>query len=364
MKVLFASGSMQGGGAERVVSLLANAFVGRGWKVAVLVVRGESIYTLDEGVKLLRVYEESEITTATSNKIFRRFNYVPKLIAKVRAAKPDVIIPVHGGGWNAMFVLIARLLGVKVIAAEHISHTVGGFSFLRWAERHLVYCLADRVTVLTRFDFDHYRHFIRKLTLLPNPLSFRPLAELGMRVPVILAAGHLNRWSHKGFDNLLRVFAMVSPQHPEWRLEIAGSGEEGRGYLAQLAHELGVAERVHFLGFQRNIERVMQRASIFALSSRFEGFGMVLAEAMSQGCACVSFDCEAGPAEIITDGVDGLLVPNQDNVAMAIAVERLMVNGALRHRLALAGLDKAQNFSIEAIGQKWTVLFREMGLVT
>lgn len=364
MKILFASGSMSGGGAERVVSLLANDFVDRGWEASVLVVRGDSIYSLDDRVELVRVYEESEITTATSNKILRRFNYLPRLIARVWKEKPDVIIPVHGGGWNGMFVLIGRLLGVKVIAAEHIGHTVGRFSLPRWAERHLAYRLANRVTVLTKFDYEHYRHFIRKLTLLPNPLSFQPLMALGERAPVILAAGRLNSWSHKGFDNLLRVFAMVSPRHPEWQLEIAGSGEEGRAYLAQLAHELGVAEKVHFLGFQKDIDRVMQRASIFVLSSRFEGFGMVLAEAMSQGCACVSFDCEAGPAEIIADGVDGLLVANQDNAALANALERLMADGGLRHRLAQTGLAKAENFSIETIGQKWAELFRTMGLVS
>lgn len=364
MKVLFASGSMQGGGAERVVSLLANDFVERGWDVSILVVRSGSVYPLDNRVRLVRVFQEPEITAAIGNKILRRFNYLPRLIARVREEKPDVIVPVHGDGWNGLFILVGKLLGVKVIAAEHTSHTAGRLSIPRWIERYMVYRLADQVTVLTQFDFYYYRRFIRKLTWLPNPLGFRPLMAFTARAPVLLAAGRLNSWSSKGFDNLLRVFATVSSNRPEWRLQIAGSGDEGKSYLAQLANDLGVGAKVEFLGFQNDIDRVMQQASIFVLSSRFEGFGMVLAEAMSQGCACISFDCEAGPAEIITDEVDGLLVPNQDHAALGAALDRLMADEGLRLRLATAGLAKVEQFSLRTIGQKWLDMFRTMKLVS
>lgn len=362
MKILFASGSMQGAGAERVVSLLANQFVAQGIEVSVLVVRGESVYELDEKVKLIQIYQDTDITSNLMNKVLRRFNYLPRLIACVRKEKPDLLIPVHGGGWNGLFVLIAKLLGIKVVAAEHTNYTVRRYGVLRWIERHLIYKLADVVTVLTQFDFEYYKKFLKNLIILTNPISFQPVLSITERGLVILAAGRLDSWAPKGFDNLLKVFSVVARTHPDWILQIAGAGGEGKDYLTKLATQLHIVDKVIFLGFQKEIDRVMRSASIFVLSSRFEGFGMVLAEAMSQGCACISFDCPAGPAEIITDGVDGVLVENQNNDAMARELERLMADGALRQRLAGAGLTKVDQFSIEVISAKWFSLFRELGL--
>lgn len=364
MKVLFASGSMQGGGAERVVSILANDFASRGWRVSILVVRGASVYPLDAAVRVVPVYQEADITSSLGNKILRRLSYVPRLLARVFMERPDVIVPVHGDGWNGMFIMLAKLLGIKVVAAEHISHTAGRPGWRRFLERRVLYRMADQVTVLTRFDFDHYRHFIRRLTWIPNPLGFAPVDSIGQREKVVLAAGQLDRWSHKGFDKLLEVFATVAPRHPGWRLEIAGSGDLGRSYLQQRVEALGLNERVVFLGFQKDIDQVMRRASVFVLSSRFEGFGMVLLEAMSQGCACVSFDCEAGPAEIITSGLDGLIVSNQDNASMASALDRLLTDGGLRARLAASGLDTVKKYSPRSIGHQWADLFRSLGLQT
>ena len=362
LKILFASGAMSGGGAERVVSLLGNEFISHGIDVSILVVRGESSYKLDDKVRLIPVYQDAEITSSLINKVLRRLNYLPRLIACIRKAKPDVLIPVHGGGWNGLFVLFAKFLGVKVVAAEHINYTVGRYGMRRWLERRVIYKMADAVTVLTRFDFEYYKKFIKNLIILPNPISFRSVSGISNKEKIILAAGRLDNWSHKGFDNLLKVFSVVSGNHPDWRLQLAGAGAEGKEYLTQLAAELHVNDKVDFLGFKKEIDQVMRSASIFVLSSRFEGFGMVLAEAMSQRCACISFDCPAGPSEIITNGVDGVLVENQNNQAMAIELERLMNDRALRQRLAGAGLINVDKFSMEVISAKWFNLFKKLGL--
>ena len=363
MKVMFLSGSMQGGGAEHVVSILANYFVGEGIATSILVVRGGSVYPLDEKVRICPIYLDEEITSSIFNKVLRRFNYYPRLFFCIRAERPDVLIPVHGGGWNATMVVMAKLLGIKVIASEYISHTVGRHNLFRWIERHLVYKLADAVTVETEFNLSFYRKFLASVFVLPNPIGFIPVKDVLGRERVILAAGRLDSWSHKGFDNLLAVFSTVSKKHSDWRLQIAGAGDVGKAYLSQLAAQFGVTDQVDFIGFRKDLDQVMQQASIFVLSSRFEGFGMVLAEAMSQGCACISFDCAAGPAEIITDGVDGILVEDQNNAVMARELDRLMGDDALRKRLALAGLKKVEKFSVEISGQKWNALFRAMGLV-
>jgi glycosyltransferase involved in cell wall biosynthesis len=108
----------------------------------------------------------------------------------------------------------------------------------------------------------------------------------------------------------------------------------------------------------------MQNASIFVLSSRFEGFGMVLAEAMSQGCACISFDCPTGPSEIIDHEVNGILVKDQNTPAMVDELQRLMADEGLRKRLAVAGIKKAEKFAPPGISERWVALFKSLGLTS
>lgn len=362
MRVLFASASMSGGGAERVVSILANELVKRGISVGILVVRGASVYALDERVRLLPVYQEQEITTSIANKVARRFSFWTRLFSLVKAFRPDVIIPVHGGGWNAKFVLLARAMGIRVIAAEHISHTVNAKQMIRYVERRWVYRLADALTVLTRSDFAHYSDYLNHVELLPNPAGFPFHEKPDPRGLVLLAAGRLDSWHHKGFDNLLAAFAQVASAHPCWRLQIAGTGDKGRRHLESIASTLGIAAKVDFLGFRQDIDAVMRSSEVFLLSSRFEGFGMVLVEAMSQGCACVSFDCEAGPSDIIDHEVDGLLVENQNQTALANALDRVMRDASLRERLSTAAREKAMRYAPACITDRWMDLFARLGL--
>ncbi len=363
MKVLFASGSMSGGGAERVVSILANELVKRGIFVGILVVRGASVYTLDDRVQLLPLYQEREITTSIANKVVRRFSFWSRLFRLVKAFLPDVIIPVHGGGWNAIFVLLAKVLGIRVIAAEHTNHMVNSVRLIRQVERRCVYRLADALTVLNRSDFEHYNDYLERVELLPNPVGFPYSEQQIYRQQVLLAAGRLDSWHTKGFDNLLAAFAQVASAQPGWRLQIAGTGDKGRRHLAGIASTLGIAARVDFLGFRQDIDAVMRRSEVFVLSSRFEGLPMVLVEAMSQGCACVSFDCEAGPSDIIDHEVDGLLVENQSQTALANALDRVMTDAELRQRLSKAAREKAMRYDPVHITDRWLHLFAKLKLI-
>jgi GalNAc-alpha-(1->4)-GalNAc-alpha-(1->3)-diNAcBac-PP-undecaprenol alpha-1,4-N-acetyl-D-galactosaminyltransferase len=362
MKIMFASGTMQGGGAERVISTLANEFVARGFDVAILVVRGESVYELDGKIQLIPLYEEREFSTAISNKIARRLVYISRLIHQIKAFDPDVLIPVHGGGWNALFILLAKLLGRKVVACENTSHVHVSSNIFRRFERHFMYRFADAISVLTRFDFSYYSRILDNVVLLPNPIGFGVISKVGCRPNVILAAGRLDSWKVKGFDNLLDVFKRISHDYPNWRLKIAGSGHEGEVYLRSLVRQHGLSEAVEFTGFCKNIDEVMRNSAIFTMTSRYEGFGMVLAEAMSQGAACVSFDCEAGPADIIDNLVSGILVPNQDVAAMESALRFLIDKKEVRVRLATTGLESIKRFSVTSIANEWVSLFHRLGL--
>ena len=253
---------------------------------------------------------------------------------------------------NRNIIFISKLLNLPVIVSEHTNHKAD-MNLLSWIERRWIYKLANAVTVITHYDYDYYSKFLKNIHIVPNPVSFEPVEYIKRREKIILASGGLNRWKIKGFDTLLKVYANVVKIYPDWKLQIAGSGDDGFTYLKELAKELGIEDNVEFLGFCSDLDTVMQKVSIFVLSSRYEGFSMVLAEAMSQGCACVSFDCVSGPGEIIKNGVDGILVEDQNVQKMQEAICRLIEDDVLRRNLAMNAIKDVQRFSIQKISNKW-----------
>jgi len=152
------------------------------------------------------------------------------------------------------------------------------------------------------------------------------------------------------------VFNNVSAKYPKWNLKIAGGGNEGLFFLKGLVSELELDKKVHFLGHVSNLDLELQKASIFVLGSKYEGFPMGLIEAMSQGVACVSYDCVSGPREIINDGVDGILVEDQNMKKMEEAICALIDDDVRRKKLGEAGLINIQRFSIDKIGDRWIKL--------
>ena len=156
---------------------------------------------------------------------------------------------------------------------------------------------------------------------------------------MVVAAGRLVR--AKGFDRLIRAFTWVAEAHPGWRLRICGGGPE-RAALAALIGELRLGGRVELAGKVRDMEAELGAASVFALSSRFEGLPLALLEAMAKGLAVVSFDNCAGPREVIEHGTDGLLVPGGDERALARAICALIESPDLRRRLGDGGADEGR----------------------
>jgi len=179
--------------------------------------------------------------------------------------------------------------------------------------------------------------------------SARPWTGEG---PMVVAAGRLVR--QKGFDILLRAFAKLRTS--EARLAILGEGPD-REALMRLAGELGVAERIVMPGHVADIAPWFAHAAAFALSSRWEGFGHVIVEALACGAPVVAFDCPHGPADIIEDGRTGMLVPPLDGAALAAALDRVLGDGELAARLRAAGRPAAMRFSAPAIARTYAALF-------
>jgi glycosyltransferase involved in cell wall biosynthesis len=227
---------------------------------------------------------------------------------------------------------------------------------LRAAMRRL-YPQLDALVVLTDQDRDAYERLLGgKLPLHRIPNTVRPLpgAKADLSARTVYAAGRFRY--QKGFDLLIPAWAETARAHPDWRLRLRGSGRlESR--LEDLIAEHGLEDSVTLEGPAEDIGSDMAEASVFVLSSRFEGFPLILLEAMSKGMGIVAFDCPTGPADIVDDHRNGLLVPHEDVEGLSRAIRELVEDEELRRRTAAAAVETAQQYTIEAIGPLWLELF-------
>jgi glycosyltransferase involved in cell wall biosynthesis len=220
----------------------------------------------------------------------------------------------------------------------------------------------DALVALTEQDVEEYDRLLDgglRLASIPN--TVRPLGgpEVDPSTKVAVAAGRLGRLGQKGFDLLLAAWAQVAERHPDWRLVIHGEGEL-RPELESMTRELGLAGGVELPGAATDMGRAMAEGSVFVLSSRFEGFPLILLEAMSKGLACASFDCPTGPAEIIDHGGNGLIVPAEDVGALSRAIVELIEDERLRARLGSVARETAAEYEMAAIGPRWDQLLESL----
>ncbi len=216
----------------------------------------------------------------------------------------------------------------------------------------------DAFVPLTRADERDYRAMIGDATTeimaIPNPLSWPAASQPSPLVnKVVVAAGRLV--PQKAFDRLIEAYAPLADARPDWRLDIYGTGAT-KPKLKRMIDALGVGSNVALRGYSRDIPSVFSQSSIYALSSRFEGFPMVLLEAMSVGLPMVAYDCPRGPAETVRDGVNGRLVPNGDQAAFTAALEQLMDSPDLRQQMGAAALADAAAYEMPSIVDRWTEL--------
>lgn len=217
------------------------------------------------------------------------------------------------------------------------------------------------VVTLTARDRDRYQAEIGDqgvvVTAIPNAIPLAHARPASLDQPLVVAAGRLT--TQKGFDLLIEAFGEVSVRAPDWQLRIYGNGPK-RQELQQLIDDRHLGHAVQLMGRSRTLATVMVRSSIFVLSSRYEGMPMVVLEAMAHGLPVVSFDCPTGPRELITNGVDGILVPAGDVRALASAIGRLIRDERTRRELGAAARRRVDAYSTTVIMPRWEALFADL----
>ena len=358
-RVALVTSSLGGGGAERVLATMANHWAGLGWGVTVFTLRADAEaapYALHERVRvcpLNLIRERNPVLDAG------HLGRLWALRRGLRSVEPDLVISFLDK-LNVAVLLALAGSGIRVVATEHLVPWLHPMGPVWETLRRMLYHRAARVVCPTTGISDYLTKRVPGCySVLSYPAQLLPgdAPPMTGRLPLIFAAGRLA--PEKGFDVLIAAFALVHAQHPAWRLEIAGEGPLRAALSAQIA-AAGLFRAVELRGQLPTARERMRDAAIFVLSSRNEAYPMVVCEAMAAGAAVVATDCPTGPREMISDGVDGLMVPPEDAPALAAILGRLIADFALRERLARASRAGAHRFGAEAVMPGWDALVKQV----
>ena len=364
------------GGVERVLTLKANYFAEHfGYDITIILTEGKGkpmAYPLSDKITVINLDINFEELWNCSflKKVFvylrKQRQYKRKLKAELIRIRPDITDSLLRREIN----FITKIKdGSKKIGELHVNRSnYRNFEandanwmkdiFAKFWMRSLIAHLKqlDCFIVLTEEDKAAWAE-LDNVIAIHNPVSFKPKGVSPLQKKRVIAVG---RYVYqKGFDLLLRVWQKVEKQCPDWELVIYGDGD--RSPYEQLLEELEIdANRCHLNAPTNQIQKEYMNSSVFAVSSRFEGLSMALLEAAACGLPIVSFACPCGPRDLITDGVDGLLVEKENVDALADSLVKVMTSSEIREAMGSAILKKAEQFKIESIAMQWQKLFENI----
>lgn len=214
----------------------------------------------------------------------------------------------------------------------------------------------DKFITLTQAEISSWKD-LSNIEVIPNPLPFQPSTPSSLTSKRLISVGRMEYV--KNFSDLLLIWAKVVPNFPDWSLHIYGSGWMLDG-LKRQAQDLGISSQVVFEGAVSNMEEAYRESSIYVMTSHFEGLPMVLLEAQASGLPIVSYACPSGPKDIVTDGVDGYLVPPYDHKVFQERLQTLMSNEDLRVQMGKAAVLASQRYDKTSIMERWVNLFTEL----
>lgn len=342
MKICLTNATLHCGGAERAISELANYLAANGHEVTIfLLFKKEIFYSIDKRVKIV----EPGFSRQGTNKYWygiKTIGYIRKSIKKIN---PDVIL-------NFIFPSFFLLCTAGLSCPIYISVRNNPANKIKidpvWFRR-LTYPRAKGIIAQTSYAakviYEQVKH--RNIKAIPNYVRAVDKKNVAPQ-NIIVTVGRLV--ANKGHEDLLQIFASI--KNEGWQLKFAGDGPL-RNSLEQKAKELGIEKQTLFAGFQPDIDSVLQQAKIFAFCSYSEGFPNALLEAMATPLACISYNCNAGPADLITDGKDGFLIPVGDKNAFAKKLQQLMDDETLRSSFVANAAETIKAFHPDKLAQAY-----------
>lgn len=378
LKIVYCTPALyMAGGVERVLSLKANYFADHyGYDITIVLTEGKNkplFYPLSDKIKVVNLdIDFEELWTCSFLKkilvyLKKQRIYKKRLAEELMRLCPDITISLLRREINF---LTSVKDGSKKIGELHVNRAnyrnfeAGEANaiknlFAKLWMRNLVSHLKrlDRFVVLTDEDKASWTE-LNNVIVIPDPLAFTIDEVSPLTNKRVIAVG---RYVYqKGFDLLLQAWAKIENQHSDWELVVYGMGD--RDPYEQIIDDLRIdRSRCHLYGSTPDIKKEYLNSSLFVFSSRFEGFGMVLIEAMACGLPVVSFDCPCGPKDIVRHDEDGMLVPSGDTDSLADAMHKLMSDDDLRKDMASKAIINVRRFQLDEIAQRWKTLFNSLG---
>ena len=380
------AGTYRSGGMERVLANKANWLVRHGVAQILIVTTDQCgrkpFFELDEriGCTDLAIGYESNNGHSFIDKLIHypilQIRHFRKLSALLKNERVDVVVSMFCN--DASFLPFIKD-GSRKILEIHFSRfkrlQYGRTGLWAWADRlrsrndKRIASRFEKFVVLTNEDRGYWESdsTMRNICVIPNartfaPLDNSPMANNGKTTYTVLAVGRYNE--QKAFNVLINVWRKIMDNRPaaeyckDWRLRIVGDGEL-RGELQQQIDSLGLGDSVELGQPQSDLRPVYADSDIYAMTSLYEGLPMVLLEAQASGLPIVAMTCKCGPRDVVTDGVDGFLVPEGNVGVMAERLMLLMSDSVLRKRMAGAARLASDRYDEEFIMKKWVRLFEE-----
>ena len=381
MKIVFIAKSLAPiGGLERVLSDKMNFFVTKGYDVTLVTYEqgkhpfafhlDDRIHHHDLHVVFFSLHKYGALKRVLLQQYYRIL-FKKRLQKFITETQPDVIITT-----TYSMIVVDKIANLRTSAFKIIESHVA-YHVMRKQDSyrpntilHYIACFIDHFTskavgkfdllvTLTKSDAEDWSKHISKMVVIPNPITKYPetLTHSQDTKNRIICAGRLD--GQKGFDMLIDAFALIADQCPQWHIDIFGSGEEKERLLSQIEAK-GLLGRIVINNPTDDIYHEYSSSDFFVLSSRFEGFGLVLVEAMSCAIPCVSFNCPYGPEEIITDKVDGLLAKACDVKDLADKMLWMIKHEAERKEMGLHAREKARQYKMDTVMRQWTTLLESV----
>jgi len=375
MKIVYCIESLcNSGGMERMLSIMVNALAEEHDITIVTACQGDrpDYFPLDKRIKRvdLGVKAEGRHIPILKNPLLQ--DYKKKLSQFLCSDKFDIVISmgslelnflplIHDGSKKIVWFHFAYDVCEMWASSKYKNKLVAKLVGKLQTQRRMSYAKRfDKIVVLTKADLQHWNAHCDNAVSIYNPLTISATRLSDTTPKSAIAVGRLDY--QKGFDFLINAWAIVNKTHPDWHLNIWGTGSKEAELKSQIAAN-GLDDKIFLRGRTEHIEQEYPNNGFFILSSRAEGLGLVLIEAATCGLPLVSYDCHYGPNEIISEGENGYLVsPVGDVERLAAAIDRMMSDGQKRQAMGRRAKQMAKQFELEPIKEQWNRLFEDITL--